>query len=616
MKTLLFFVIILLFFFVSGCSDSGNPASSPSEKEGVWVQTAGPEDGNIQSLNAQLTNQLYAGTSGGGLFRSTDLGNSWQHTNTPYMQNITAMAFNKSGAFFIGTQISTYQSVIFQSLDTGKNWQESSTRLRGNRVFSIVFNFQEDIFVGTNLALYRSTDNGENWERLSEEIFNEEVNDIIINVTGDILVGTGFWDRSGGLYRSVDNGNSWAQIQSNLPAGIAVNALKIHPNGNMFAAVGGSVYTSFNQGYDWFRVNGDVFLSPVTHLEINRNGEVFARCGQGIFRSKDLGNTWTNVSHENFEDLIDLKLDEQGRLYSATRGHGLFTTANNGNTWENRPYRMINSRVYNAAVNKQGDIFANCRNGLFFSGDNGNSWERIGGAFTSNIVFGNGSDVFINRSGLSRSRDNGATWTELLDPFSDGIYSLIRDPEGSIYAGSVGKIARSTNDGDSWEDVSNGLPDIAVLDMVVDDANRVFAGTNSLGIFQLNKTLNIWMQINPDIRIYGVRNLTVNNSGELFIGSQGAGVYRYRINNRNLQEVNDGLGIVWVTDLAVDAKGNLYVAGPEGVYVSDNSGDSWTEINDGLEFTRNVNTVAFDPGGWLYAGTNGAGVFKLKLSDF
>ena len=61
-----------------------------------WVQTSGPEGGAVPALFLDGSN-LFAGTYGGGIFRSTDGGTSWtQKINGIGYQSTTVI--NKSGS--------------------------------------------------------------------------------------------------------------------------------------------------------------------------------------------------------------------------------------------------------------------------------------------------------------------------------------------------------------------------------------------------------------------------------------------------------------------------------------------------------------------------------------
>ena len=52
-------------------------SSSLSIAQDFWQQTTGPNGGVIRSLAINSTGHVFAGTSGGGVFRSTNNGASW-----------------------------------------------------------------------------------------------------------------------------------------------------------------------------------------------------------------------------------------------------------------------------------------------------------------------------------------------------------------------------------------------------------------------------------------------------------------------------------------------------------------------------------------------------------
>ena len=67
--------IAVMMFFISSVPQVG-------ADENAWVQTNGPYGGHINALYATPKGVLFAGTGGAGIFRSTDLGDSWTPVNT------------------------------------------------------------------------------------------------------------------------------------------------------------------------------------------------------------------------------------------------------------------------------------------------------------------------------------------------------------------------------------------------------------------------------------------------------------------------------------------------------------------------------------------------------
>ncbi len=125
-----------------------------------WVQCKGPYGGSIRSV-ALSGQSVFAGLQTGGIYRSTDNGDTW-------------VAVNNGISYRDDTRAVT-------SIVTSKN----------------------SIFIDTYYALYRSTDNGANWQEISKEL-------PLVGTTTSMLVAsdTLFVGMSGGLFRSIDNGDT------------------------------------------------------------------------------------------------------------------------------------------------------------------------------------------------------------------------------------------------------------------------------------------------------------------------------------------------------------------------------------------------------------------------
>lgn len=56
--------------------------------QNFWEQTNGPVGGTVTALATNSNGDLFAGTDGGGVFRSTDNGNSWFQINFGLHQQV------------------------------------------------------------------------------------------------------------------------------------------------------------------------------------------------------------------------------------------------------------------------------------------------------------------------------------------------------------------------------------------------------------------------------------------------------------------------------------------------------------------------------------------------
>src|SRR5215472_7332761 len=117
-------LLIGLLAFLSGVSVamftdalpiSAKPASKVAQKQtvragaqrsdqGFWEQTNGPQGGDGIALATNASGDIFVGTQGGGIFRSTESGETWTEVNNGLTDtNVRALAINSAGDIFAGT---------------------------------------------------------------------------------------------------------------------------------------------------------------------------------------------------------------------------------------------------------------------------------------------------------------------------------------------------------------------------------------------------------------------------------------------------------------------------------------------------------------------------------
>src|SRR5437867_758556 len=69
---------------------------------GQWIQTKGPPGGLVNCLTVK-GNNVFAGTVGGGIFRSTNYGNDWSSTNNGLITRYIYSIAIKDSLIFVGS---------------------------------------------------------------------------------------------------------------------------------------------------------------------------------------------------------------------------------------------------------------------------------------------------------------------------------------------------------------------------------------------------------------------------------------------------------------------------------------------------------------------------------
>src|SRR5437879_3072652 len=158
---------------ILGCPISAGAAAAQS---GTWVSN-GPEGGTIHALaiDPQTSSTLYAGTSGGGVFQSTDGGASWRAINTgltiPYIRAL-AIETRTPPAPSAGTNV--WRALYGRASRAGEgrrtvggaSWTAVNTGPERGSIHALAIDPQtpSTLYAGASCGgVFQSTDGGANW---------------------------------------------------------------------------------------------------------------------------------------------------------------------------------------------------------------------------------------------------------------------------------------------------------------------------------------------------------------------------------------------------------------------------------------------------------------------
>jgi hypothetical protein len=170
--------------------------------------------------------------------------------------------------------------------------------------------------------------------------------------------------------------------------------------------------------------------------------------------------------------------------------------------------------------------------------------------------------------------------------------------------------------------VNRGLGCKNIWSLAVNGDDDLFAGTAGCGtgVYRSLDSGDHWTLVNTGLTSTDVAALAVAGNGSLFAGTYsqfgiGGGVFRSVDNGETWTEQNDGFTAVDVNAIAINSAGDLFATALGGAFRSADEGETWTDISGGLVPTGgNTWTVAFDPSGYAFAGTEGGGAFRSLQS--
>lgn len=634
-------ILGLLIFLLNGIN---------AKAQNFWEQTSGPEGGYVTALQIDTDGIIYAGTSSG-VFVSTNSGQTWDWSGKDIKnQEVTSLAVNgKNNNVFAGL---TFQG-IYRSTDHGNSWTAASNGLPTDFINDIVANSSGDLFAAagydlSSVEIYISKDNGQTWSWSSTGVSGNIVDALAINSKGDLFAGASI----GGVYLSINNGKSWDTVSNGLPSDVIINCLAVNKKDDLFAGAIGKIYRSTDNGNSWKEITTGFNpgkYADVEKIVVNPVGDIFAGTSNGIFRSTDNGDHWTAIDTGlTNQQVFSLIISTNGNLLAGSYFGGIFKSIDNGNHWAASNKGLINSTVKSLYTHSNKVIAGTYFNGVYLSTDGGEKWQQINGQKISgerdiNCITGNtNGDLFLgalfydfNNStsesgvfrssdlgqhwikldtgltdtnirdmlftqgdtlfvatghGVFRSDDNGAHWTSMSNGISvNSITSLALNSKGVIFAGGPGKVFRSADQGKNWQDVSTGLKTSYRTLLALDKDDILFAGTDGEGVFRSTNDGDQWTQMNKGLTTKNIQSITINDQGVIYVGtyygpySQSfytGGVFRSVDTGNHWDEISSGLTSTFVMALTTDSSGSLYAGTMNGVFRSSDTHTYLEEIHD------------------------------------
>ena len=232
-------------------------------------------------------------------------------------------------------------------------------------------------------------------------------------------------------------------------------------------------------------------------------------------------------------------------------------------------------------------------------------WQQVGTEYiTVNALAINGNTIYAGTSAncIFSSTNNGDSWTYLNNGIANSAILSLASIGTNIFAGfSGGGVFLSTNNGASWGPVNNGLSDLYISSLIVNDTNLI-AGTEH-GLFLSTDKGNSWISLGLTSNF--IYSLAVSGNN-ILCGAYNSGVLLSTDNGNTWNAVNTGLTDNMVYSLAING---IYIfAGTEygGVFLSLNNGNSWTTASIGIPY-GSIYSLAIK-GNNIFAGTTN-GVF-------
>ena len=248
------------------------------------------------AIDPVTTSTIYAAT-GGGVYKSTDSGATWDPVNTGLTTiDVRCLVIDPvaTSTLYAGTN----GGGVFKTTDGGTGWDPVITGLTNLFIYSLAINPVDPqiLYAGTaGGGVFRTTNGGTLWTNpLSILSF---VDTIAIDPLTPSIVYAG--TVANGVYKSINSGTTWETFNTGLPI-LAVNVIAINPVTPATLYVGipaNGVFKSTTGASSWF--SADMGTLTVTALAVDPDltSILYAgTAGSGVYRSTSAGAGWAAFS--------------------------------------------------------------------------------------------------------------------------------------------------------------------------------------------------------------------------------------------------------------------------------------------------------------------------------
>jgi PKD repeat protein len=615
--------------------------------------SVGLEDGigrvECLAIDASAPNTYWAGTPGGGLWKSTNSGVTW----VPKTDNFVSLGIgwilidpSNANIMYVSTGDpdggGTYSTGVLKSMDGGTTWTQTS------------LNFTTD-----------------QYKQINQLRFLPGNSSVILAATTD------------GIYRTTNGGTSWTLVKNNIRA----FDIEFHPTtpSIVYAATNGAFIKSTDSGVTWTDMtSGIVTNGQRTAIEVTANAPDNVYClttesqdYKALFKSTNKGVSFTNtnvtvsIGAQAWWDLVfKVSPTNQNTIYIG--GVWMNRSDDGGATWNNSIYiHADNHNMYFIGS----DLFICNDGGLYRSSDNGVNWVFLGNNMQIMQFYRISSYLYDSNFLIGGSQDNGTArlksgaWKHI--NCCDGMDNAISTQTSDVVWTSIqnGPLYKSTDGGITNNSVNGNINETGawVTPFVMDPANPdiVYAGFNSLwkttvggttwtklgtpqdgsliekiamdwsnpnNIYVVSgnsyfKTINggtTWTNIssNSTDALFGhAIILDPKNSNRIWAATTGpnAGKKIYYSANggtswTNVSGTFPDVPIICMI-YAPNSNDGIYVGTDVGIFYKDASMSDWMQFNDGLPNVR-VEDLEINLGsGKILAGTYGRGIWSSPLHD-
>jgi photosystem II stability/assembly factor-like uncharacterized protein len=559
----------------------------------TWRQV-GPAGGTVISLEADPhdSNKLYLGTSDGHVFNSIDEGAHWQLLSRigsgqdDVVTHILVDPRDSNRLYATTWALYSGGGGVYRSTDAGRTWQVIGLAHETVRAIAQAPTKQNIFVAGTLTGVYRSMDDGNTWERITPAKHDDLRNfdSVAFDPRDENTIYAGTYHLP---WKTTNGGKDWFPIGKGMIDDSDVMSVVVDPANpdNVHATACSGIYHSTNGAQQWTRYNGIPFVFRRTQLirqDPQHPETLYAGTTSGLWKTTNEGTEWKRLTPGDWvinAIIIDAKNPQ--RVILGTEREGVQISENGGQTYTAANAGFHHQHILDVAMDRDRPeralvVLTFDTNAFLATKDGGTTWAPLGPGLKRTDL----KHVYAAPTGWWASLNNGG-WTKYDETNGKWVKAGLFVPDATASASSAAKGKKSAAAAASKPAPKTKAPQLLafqVNDMAF--ANDAWYAATTGGVVISRDRGTTWKSASKDELVkQPAQSLEASADGsQLWIVSQ-----------RNLLYSSDG-GAHWdAKELPFAAAGNLrlhrvddtnlFITTNLGLYASKDAGRNWNRAD-------------------------------------
>ncbi len=245
---------------------------------------------------------IYAGTFGGGVYKSIDTGNTWISCNNGLFNGYILALTNDQNSLYAASP-----NGLFKSINNGQSWLDVTISIGSPNFDAVTYDGSYIIAGGNYCGIYRSADGGSTWNSANSGLSSTDIRSLY--TVGETV----FLGGANGVKYSIDHGATWVDYNLGFPGTYYVES---------FCVMGSTLFCGTITNGLWKRqltnsLSIPTIEEPVFFIIPNPNNGTFQislpNGNETVFITNSLGQEIYRATANNKYTSIDL--DVQNGLY-------------------------------------------------------------------------------------------------------------------------------------------------------------------------------------------------------------------------------------------------------------------------------------------------------------